>query len=283
VRADLHIHTTASDGRWTPEQVVAEVRARSIGLFAVADHDSVAHVRPAEALALRAGLGFLRGVEVCTALDGHQFHVLAYGIDVDSADLTVLLDQNRALMDRASEDALCLIASSHNLDLDGYAAYEHDPSRGGWKGLSFLIDHGLCTGVRDYFDHLAAGLPLTMPAFPHPAEAIAVIRQAGGIPVLAHPGGTLRHVGVTFAALRPFLDYGIAGLECYSNYHDPAMTRCCLDWCSHHGLIVTGGSDCHGGFAGRELGVPAVDTAHLRLGELADRIVGASRADLRPG
>ena len=61
MRADLHIHTVASDGRWTPEQVVAEVQAHGIGLFAVADHDTIASVPVAEASALKAGLAFLRG------------------------------------------------------------------------------------------------------------------------------------------------------------------------------------------------------------------------------
>lgn len=281
MRADLHIHTTASDGCWTPEQVVVEVQARRIGLFAVADHDSVAHVRRAERLALRVGLAFLRGAEVSTSLNGHLFHVLAYGFDLDSPDLAAVLDDNRARMDRASEDALRLVAAAgHDVDLDDYAAYEDDPTRGGWKVLNFLIDRGLCTDMRDYVSNLTADLPLPVPRFPHPAEAIAVIRQAGGVPVLAHPGASLRHVGVTFETLRPFLDFGIAGLECHSHYHDRAVTRCCLDWCTRHDLLVTGGSDCHGGFVGRELGVPVVDIADLRLGELTDRIVGASRDGL---
>ena len=86
------------------------------------------------------------------------------------------------------------------------------------------------------------------------------------MPILAHPGASLDHTAVTEEALSPFLDYGIAGLECYSCYHNEATTRFCLDWCARHDLLVTGGSDCHGGFVGRELGVPAVDVADLRLG-----------------
>jgi predicted metal-dependent phosphoesterase TrpH len=111
------------------------------------------------------------------------------------------------------------------------------------------------------------------PAFPHPADAIAVIRQADGVPILAHPDASLHQVGVTDETLHPFLDFGIAGLECYACYHDEATTRFCLDWCDRHELLITGGSDSHGGFVGRELGVPVIDSADLRLGELAERII----------
>ncbi len=272
MRADLHIHTIASDGCWTPERVIVEVQDRGIGLFAITDHDSVASVEPAEALARETGLAFLRGVEVSTLLDGHLFHVLAYGFALDNPGLVALLQENGARLAQTSEDAIRrLIAAGYEIDLDDYAAYEYDRTRGGWKALNFLIDRGFCTGVRDYSD-LMAHLPTEWPSFPHPAEAIAAIRGAGGVPILAHPGISLCHVGVTEEALRPFLGFGIAGLECYSHYHDDATTRFCLDWCVRHDLLITGGSDCHGGFVGRELGVPAVDTADLRLGELEGQI-----------
>ena len=82
MRTDLHIHTLATDGRWTPERVIVEIQAREIGLFAVTDHDSVDSVRQAEALAREVGLAFLRGVEVSTRMNGHVFHILAYGVDL---------------------------------------------------------------------------------------------------------------------------------------------------------------------------------------------------------
>jgi len=274
MRTDLHTHTTASDGCWSPEQIVAELESRSIGLFAITDHDTVASVPVAEALAQEKGLTFLRGVEVSSSLNSHLFHILAYGFDLESPTLTALLRENRAKMERYNEDILRgFIAAGYPIDTDDYAAYEYNSSRGGWKVLNFLIDRGFCTGVRDFFDHLMASLSLQAPAFPHPAEAISAIKESDGVPILAHPGMSLRHVSVTEESLRPFLDLGIAGVECYSQYHDESTTSFCLDWCARHDLLVTGGSDCHGGFVGRELGVPVVDTADLRLGKLEERII----------
>jgi hypothetical protein len=91
-----------------------------------------------------------------------------------------------------------------------------------------------CTGPRDYSEKLVNPLRPEWPAFPHPAEGIAVIRETGGAPVLAHPGVSLREVGVTEETLRPLLDFGIGGLECYSHYHDEITTGFCLDWCDRH-------------------------------------------------
>ncbi len=283
MRADLHIHTVASDGCWTPEQAVAEVQARGIGLFAIADHDTVASVAAAQALAHDAGLAFLRGVEVSTLVNGDLFHVLAYGCDIQNPVLTAMLQDNAVKLARNGDDALYYLAASGSpIDLDEYAAYTYDRTRGGWRALNFLIDQGLCAGVRDYFDNLAPRIPVETPAFPHAAEAIAVIRQVGGVPILAHPGVSLRRAaerarqggtGITEEALDPFIEFGIAGLECYSHYHDEASTRFFLHWCNRHGLLITGGSDCHGGFVGRELGVPVVDVVDLRLGELEERIL----------
>jgi predicted metal-dependent phosphoesterase TrpH len=274
MRADLHIHTVASDGCWTPAQVVAEVQARGIGLFAVADHDSIASVSETEALAREAGLAFLRGVEVSTLLDGSVYHILAYGFDVHHSLFTAFLEKNDALLAQAGDDAIrCLVSFGRTIDLDDYAGYEYDHSRGGWKALNFLIDRGFCTDVGDYLRNLAPRLCVEWPSFPHPADAVAAIRKAGGVPILAHPGASLRHKGVSEETLRPFLDFGVAGLECYSQYHDEATTRFCLDWCARNDLLVTGGSDCHGGFVGRELGVPPVGTTDLRLGEVGERII----------
>jgi len=274
MRADLHIHTSASDGCWTPEQVVAEVRSCGIDLFAIADHDTVASVPAAERLAGDAGLAFLRGVEVSAFLDGHLFHVLAYGIDLEDAALTALLQENRNRMARTSDATLRqLIAAGYEIDLADYAAYQYDGTRGGWKELNFLIDRGFCVDLSDYLNNLMAHMPPRQFSFSHPAEVISVIQDAGGVPILAHPGASLRHCGVCDEALRPFLEFGIAGLECYSHYHDEDTTRFCLEWCTHRDLLITGGSDCHGGFVGRPLGVPVVDTSDLRLGELRSQVL----------
>lgn len=275
MRVDLHIHTTASDGCWTPEEVIAGVLAEGIGLFSVTDHDSVANVASTAALIRNTGLAFLQGTEISTMDDGVLFHILGYGIAPAHPGLSALLAENRAKLEATDDsDIQKLIALGYPMVYEDYLAYDYDLRRGGFKSLNYLVDQGFCTGPHDFFDNLRAKLDHQWPNFVHPTEAIAAIRAAGGAPVLAHPGSSLKHHGdVTEATLAPLLDYGIQGLESYSQYHDAETTAFCVDWCERHGLLITGGSDYHGGFVGRQLGEPPVDTADLRLGELTAKII----------
>jgi len=95
IRADLHVHTRASDGKWTPAQVVDGCRAKGIGLLAVADHDTTDSVLSAESLALESGMAYLRAVEISSTTDGVLIHILVYGIDVEDPTLCGVRDINQ--------------------------------------------------------------------------------------------------------------------------------------------------------------------------------------------
>jgi predicted metal-dependent phosphoesterase TrpH len=271
-RVDLHIHTTASDGTWTPAETVAAVRAASVGLFAVTDHDTAANVAATGRLAAEAGLGFLPGVEISVTLAGHLFHILGYGIDPEGGALRRILAANTALMEEVDHDSIRkLAAAGFPIAYDEFCAYDHDPGRGGWKSLSYLIDKGLCTGVGDFFAELFnAKRGIVFPEFPHPAAAIAAIKEAGGVPVLAHPGSEF-HGPALEETLDMFAAQDIEGVECFHLCHDAVTTKRAVEWCDRHKLLITGGSDCHGGFVpSRRLGVPEITLGQLRLGKLAD-------------
>ncbi len=280
VRVDLHIHTTASDGTWMPAETVAAVRAAGVGLFAVTDHDTAASVALTARLAAAAGLDFLPGVEISVTLAGHLFHVLGYGIDPEGAVLQRILVANTALMEEVDHDSIRkLVAAGFPVDYAEFCAYHHDPGRGGWKSLSYLIDKGLCTGVGDFFAELFnAKRGIVFPDFPHPAEAIAAIKAAGGVPVLAHPGSDF-HGPALEETLEMFAAEDIEGVECFHLCHDAATTRRAVEWCDRRDLLITGGSDCHGGFVpARRLGVPEIRLGQLRLGALADGLEVRGRA-----
>ncbi len=271
MRADLHIHTVASDGTWTPEEVVARVHAAGIGLFAVADHDTLEGALAVADIVRRTpgAPSFLPAVEISTALNGALVHILGYRVHPDHPSLNDLLRANRARLEWVNEETLRrMVQAGYPVDLEAYAVYENDPRRGGWKGLNFLIDSGLCRDVRDFFERIFVDpVRPPMPDFPHPAEAVARIREAGGVPILAHPGGSFRHRPIE-EVLETFVEFGIAGVECYTPYHSPETTARCRAFCVRHNLLVTGGSDCHGEFVGRPLGVPLVTVDDLRLGPL---------------
>jgi predicted metal-dependent phosphoesterase TrpH len=274
LRVDLHLHTTASDGRWTPEELVDQVQRAGIGVFAVTDHDALGGLAPTAALMRGSGLRFLPGVELSARLDGQVYHLLAYGFDPADPALNDFVEANNERLLGASDRALCMLAEAgYPVCVEEYKAYTWDRRRGGWKALNYLIDQGVCRDVHGYFGKLFGG-ELRHPEadFPSPEEVMAVARGAGGVVVLAHPGAGFYN-GLDESRLDELVEMGLRGLECYSFHHDPAMTQAFLDYCRNRELLITGGSDCHGGFAGRALGVPPVHYDSLRLGVLEERLL----------
>lgn len=273
-RADLHVHTCASDSAWTPEEVIRGCTSEGIDLLAIADHDTTASVAEAESLALQAGLGFVPAVEVSSTADGVLVHLLAYGIDTESRALQAVLETNRERDEaRRAADAEHLGNLGYSVSREGYLAYAYDRRRGGFKLLNYLVDQGIVSDIRDYARTISPQLPRPWADYVHPADAVAAIRDAGGIPVMAHPGGSLaKHGGATESNLARMLDYGLVGFECFSRYHDLVTMGACLHFCYQRGLIVTGGSDFHGHVLGRRLGYPLIRTDQLRLQAISDHI-----------
>ena len=274
MKVDLHIHTQASDGSWTPAQLVERVRAAGIGLFAAIDHDSIDSVAACEALARESGLCFLRGAEFSTTLNGNLYHMLAYGFDPTDEALIRLLDSNQQRHEVTDLECLHVLRrDGFPVDLAAFEAYKNDPARGGWKGLNYLIDQGVCTGVDDCLNRLFGNhRPMPFPTFPSPAEIISIVLAAGGVPILAHPGA--QWLNTAEEVLEDFRQAGIRGIECYTSYHNMDATRHFVAWCQRHDLLITGGSDCHGDFVpNRKLGVPSIAHTDLRLGELENAII----------
>lgn len=269
MRVDLHIHTTASDGRWLPAQVVKQVRRAGLDLFAVADHDAVDSLHPVEDIVRGSGPAFIPGVEVSSTLEGCLFHLLGYGIDPDSLPLLAMLSENREKMESVDMQSIQkLIDAGYPIDYDDYHRYENDVTRGGWKALNLFIDRGFCRDVDDFFARLFVGeMALRMPVFASPESAIDLIHRSGGVAICAHPGYSVGDEGQ--ALLGQLVERGVDGLECYSPYHDSQITRQLDGYCRQRNLLITAGSDCHGGFAGRVLGQPEVDSADLVLGPLS--------------
>lgn len=270
MKVDLHIHTTASDGSWTPRELIKEVIAAGIGLFAVTDHDSIDNLAETQQRADAAGLLFVPGVEICSTLRGQQFHLLGYGFDPASSELAGLLKKNTELMEHADEASIRkLIAHGLPIDYEEYQVYRHDPKRGGWKTLSYLTDKGLCADVKGFFaDLFCSERGIAFPDFPPPREVIAAIHAAGGKAVLAHPGSKF-HGSQLEETLDYFAAEAIDGIECFHPCHDNDVSIQALTWCKRHGLLITGGSDCHGAFVPeRRLGQPDLDLEKLYLGNL---------------
>lgn len=270
VRADLHIHTTASDGTWNPTELIEEARRIGLAMLAVTDHDSIANVEETAVLAKKAGIKFLTGAEICSTKADLNFHILGYGIDISNKQLLELLEYNTALLDKKDTDSIRLLArDGWNVDISEFANYSYDRRRGGWKALAYLIDKGLCTGVDDFFKRIfTAEHSLGFPEFPSVKEVVGIIHAAGGAAFCAHAASGFHGPGLE-QVLNILAEESFDGFECYHSNHSEEDTKLLLQYCCRHKLLISGGSDCHGTFvASRNLGEPYIDTSMLNLSGL---------------
>ena len=259
-KVDLHIHSTASDGTWTPQELVNAAQAAGLGLIAVTDHDSTANVAETMRIAAANGIKCLPGVEVCSTKDGMSFHILGYGIDTGNKHLQELLAHNTYLLEKKDDDSVqLLIKQGWPLDFKEFQNYTYDRRRGGWKSLAYLIDKGLCSGVNDFFKRIfTAENDLGFPEFPPISEVIAAIHGAGGAALCAHAASAFHGPGLA-QTLVELIEEPFDGFECYHSGHSEEDTQLLLTHCRTEGMLISGGSDCHGSFVpSRHLGKPDV-------------------------
>ena len=139
MKADLHIHTCASDGNWTPAELIAEAQKVGLGALAVTDHDSIANVLETERLAKEAGLKFLPAAEICSTKNDICFHILGYGIDITNKPLLELLAHNEALLDQKDVDSIAMLErDGWDVSVAEFEHYTYDRRRGGWRSLAYL-------------------------------------------------------------------------------------------------------------------------------------------------
>lgn len=267
---DLHLHTQASDGTLTPDILIEQAAENGLTAVAVTDHDVTASLAAGAAAAAKHGITFISGVEISSSYTPDiALHILGYGIDPENKELNRVLSYNLGAWEKSEEDSIkALKKLKIEISRERYDYWKDHREQGGWPLYNVLKEMGLIADINEYFGkYFGPGQPAYITInFVSPPEAIAAIKAAGGVPVLAHPG--LYHQGVkkliTQSEFRKeLISWGIKGLEAIAVGHTEEETNFLLAYCQTHNLLVTGGSDYHGGFAGRRLGVPQVDEAYL--------------------
>lgn len=253
--ADLHTHTTASDGLHSPAEVVKLAAAAGLAAVAITDHDTVAGVAEAASEGERLGITVVPGVEVSTVADNSDIHILGYYMESDNqvwlerlAGLRSVREQRNQLM----VERLCSLGISISMEeVLAAAGNRHTAREPGKKEGSIgrphiakvLIEKGIVSTIQEAFDrYLAAGAAAYVnPPRVHPRDAINWIHEAGGISVIAHPGlyGNDRLV-------EQLVQGGARGIEVYHSDHGVEEEVRYSKLAHQYGLIMTGGSDFHG-------------------------------------
>ena len=244
---DLHLHTTASDGRCEPAELVDRAAAAGVTTLAATDHDTTAAVAEVRARASDRGIDCVTGIEITAVEDGRDVHVLGYFFDPGDAALGRFLARQRSSrIERAEAIAARLAALAMPIDLEPVLEEaRRNPARsiGRPQVARAMIAAGHVADVNEAFVRwLGAGARAFMPRpGASVAEVIEIVHDAGGLVSLAHPGRT--RLDGRIPAMR---DAGLDALEVYHTDHDEAARTRYRDLAAQLDLLISGGSDYHG-------------------------------------
>ncbi|CAN5900999.1 PHP domain-containing protein [soil metagenome] len=250
MRADLHTHSFCSDGTDSPAALVRAAAAAGLDLVALTDHDVAAGWPEAGGEAQRVGLGFLPGLEISCTLDGGGVHLLAYGVDPEHppllAELQRVLDgRNRRLpatLDRLRELGIAMDESAVR-SVAGPAAALGRP-----HVADALVAAGVVSDRREAFRrYLMPGKPAYVARYAAPLrQMLALVADAGGVSVLAHPWGRGSRAVLDRGAIAELARLGLTGLEVWHHDHTHRDSRELSALARDLGQVQSGSSDYHG-------------------------------------
>lgn len=247
--ADLHTHSAVSDGTQSPRELVADAARAGIATLALTDHDSTAGWEEASSAARETGIALIPGMELSTRQGHRSVHLLAYLVDPDNR---ALLDETARIRESRLTRAERIV---ENLSADFLISWDdvRDQAQpGATIGRPHIADALVARGI--VTDRSAAFDGILHPSrgyvFPHyapdPVTAVALVRAAGGVPVLAHPATAGRSGMLSETSIRALVDAGLFGLEIEHRENTPEGKEILRRYARRYGLVSTGSSDYHG-------------------------------------
>ena len=250
--ADLHTHSTCSDGLRTPRQVVEEAAAAGVRVLSLTDHDTVNGVAQAAEAGRKLGVETVPGTELSVHVEDRELHLLAYFIDYRDERLGSYVD---LVHRRRRERGEAIVRRLNQLGVGVSLEEVLLRSAGGPLGrphiAAAMVANGAVPTKEEAFrhflgDHRAAYVP--KPRSPA-AEVIGLVHELGGVIVLAHPGLT-----VPEPVIAGLVDIGLDGVEVYHPSHQPSQIEHYQEIARRYGLLMSGGSDSHGEPQGPRIG-----------------------------
>jgi predicted metal-dependent phosphoesterase TrpH len=259
--ADLHCHSTVSDGTLTPEALAARAAANGVELWALTDHDEIGGQHRAAAAAHEQGMRYLTGTEISVTFVGQTVHIVGLGFDADDAALRDGLRRTRGgREERAQEMSEGLAKVGIRGAYEGALKFVGNPELISRTHFArFLVETGVCKDTNEVFrKFLTEGKPGFVPhRWATLKDAVAWIRDAGGLAVIAHPARYKLTPNEEFALFSEFKAHGGQGVEVVTGSHTPAEYGTYADMAREFGLAASRGSDFH-----------SPDESHTELGTL---------------
>jgi len=262
--ADLHLHSHFSDGTYGPQDLAAHAQRCGLAAIALTDHDSVEGCPATAQACAAAGVEFIAGTELTAEQDGDELHLLGYFINTENPSFLAQIARFQTVrQNRIREMVARLNRLNVPLSADAVFALANCQAPGRPHVARALVQAGLCANLDEAFDRfLKKHRPAWVPKFKMSADdAIALIHQAEGVAVLAHPG-----LNRTDQGIPSMVEAGLDGIECFHTKHSAATSECYLRVADRLHLLITGGSDCHGMNKGKPLiGTVRLPYQHVEL------------------
>ena len=253
MKIDLHIHTTYSDGVFSPEKVVDAAIDAGLDAIAITDHDNVlsypiakAYLEKIQPADTQKPLTLIPGIEINTIYKGYEVHILGYYMDLENPDLQKVIKYQQNARLKQTKEILKLLAKKEGIKII-IEDIKNSVADGGSIGRPHLAK-AICQagGTPSVIDAYNKYINNESPVYVQrktisPHDAIETIYDAGGIPVFAHP----YDVEIADELIPEFVNYGLRGIEAYHRKHSPAMVEYFSTLAEKYGLIMTGGSDFH--------------------------------------
>lgn len=245
---DLHTHTSASDGQYSPVQVVCKAKKAGITCLAITDHDTISGLQEAQGAGKEYEITVVRGIEL-GAKENRHFHIVGLGFCDNAIELQTLCNKLRQSRDERKYRIVDFLREKGiDVSLDEVTELAGGEVIARPHFAQVMLRHGYVSSIREAFNrYLDTDEYQKIERYKAPAaECIEVIHQGGGKAILAHP----YQLGMTDDALEQQIaqlkDVGLDGIECYYPQHTPEMTCRYLEFAQKYDLYVSGGSDFHG-------------------------------------
>ena len=246
MKVDLHIHTTYSDGSFSPEKIVDTALDVGLEAIAITDHDNILSHKIASDYAKDKPIKILPGVEINTLYKGYEVHILGYFMDFQDSDFQKLIKTQQQARIKQTKEIIALLAKRAGIKIT-FESIVNQVAEGGSIGRPHIAKAitnagGTSSSIEAYNKYINDNSNVYVQRKTvSPFEAVEVIYEAGGIPVFAHP----YDVDIADQLIKEMMNFGLRGIEAYHRKHSPAIIEYFSTLAEKYGLIVTGGSDFH--------------------------------------
>lgn len=250
MKSDLHIHTLYSDGVFSPEKIVDTAIDVGLQVIALTDHDNILSYQVAKDYLKKTNkedkLEIIQGIEVNTLYKNYEVHILGYFMDVTNSDFQNLLKTQQQARVKQTKEIINLLAKKEGIRIK-FEDIKKQVAEGGSIGRPHIAKAitnagGTNSVMEAYAKYIHDDSPVYVQRKTvSPQDAVEIIYDAGGIPVIAHP----HDLDIAEELIKELMQYGLRGIEAYHRKHSPACVEYFSSMAEELGLIVTGGSDFH--------------------------------------